>query len=385
MSPRRRNTDERGIALILAVFALVVIGALISAVFFTAQLEERSGANTLSSLQAAEAAQAGLEYASANWSRAWVRQGVGNTTGIAWTQLGATPGYFGDSITQLNDQLLLVRGFGQARNAGGVVQASRTSAMLFKVGPADFGLKAAVTVQGNASVGGRDTVSGADLVPSGGAWSTLCAGFSTANQPASRSTSGAVPTSAGNHLVTPVGVIDSASVATSVADVNTYFSLLAATADIKLTSATIPGTIAPAVSGHLCAPGSANWGDPTYAPSGVDGTNHPCATYFPVIYVDAGGTGTAILPSGAGQGILLVNGNVRFNSGFKFYGLIVANGSASATGGGSNGNLYGGLLALSGATLNGNERFDYSSCAITLAQAAALVGAPLSSRRFIRY
>lgn len=379
------RSDERGIALILAVFALVVIAALIAAVFFTAQLEERSGTNTLSSLQAAEAAQAGIEYASANWSRTWVQQGVGNTTGIAWTELGTTPGYFGDSITQLNDQLVLVRGFGQARNSGGVVQASRTTAMLFKVGPADFGLKSAVATLGNAVVGGKDTVSGVDLVPSGGAWSTLCAGFTTANQPASRSTSGSVPSSAGNHYVTPVAVIDSASIATSNADVTTYFSTLASTADIKLTDTSIPASIAPAISNHLCAAGSANWGDPTYAPSGVDGTNHPCATYFPVIYVDAGGTRTATLPSGTGQGILLVNGNIKFNSGFKFYGIVIASGSASATGAGSTGNLYGALLTLSGANLNGNERFDYSSCAISLAQAAALVGAPLSARRFIRY
>ena len=384
MIPASSRSDERGIALILAVFALVVIGALIAAVFFTAQLEERSGTNTLSSLQAAEAAQAGIEYATANWSRTWVQQGIGNTTGIAWTELGTTPGYFGDSITQLNDQLVLVRGFGQARNSAGVVQASRTIAMLFKVGPADFGLKAAATVQGVANVGGKDTVSGADLVPSGGAWATLCAGMTTSNQPASRSSSGAVPTSGGNHYVTPVAVIDSASVATSVADANTYVSPLALMADIKLTSASIPASVAPAVSNHLCATGSSNWGDPTYAASGTDGTSHPCASYFPIIYVDAS-AGTATLPSGTGQGVLVVNGNLRFNSGFKFYGVIVATGTVSATGVGSTGNLYGGLLSLGNATLNGNERFDYSSCAISVAQAGALIGSPLTSRRFIRY
>ncbi|MGH7532497.1 MAG: hypothetical protein ACREL4_04310, partial [Gemmatimonadales bacterium] len=99
MTRRSRRSDERGIALVLALFTLVVIGALVAAVFFTAQLEARTGANTLSGLQAVQAADAGLEYASANWSRTWAQQGIANTSGSGWIELGSTSGYFSDSIT----------------------------------------------------------------------------------------------------------------------------------------------------------------------------------------------------------------------------------------------------------------------------------------------
>lgn len=384
-----RPSDERGIALVLALFVLVVIAALIGAVFFIAQLEVRTGANTVSSLQAAQAADAGLEYASANWSRAWAQQGVGTTTGIDWVQLGGTSGYFSDSITELNDQLLMVRSFGEARDGSGGVLASRAGGMLFKVAPPDFGLSAAVTVQGNASIGGKDTVSGYDVVPSGGAWSANCASLTRSDQPGIRASSNFSTSASGSpkYFVTPSSSASDTSVTTSAAKVNGVFTTLEGMADLSFTTSTLPSSVAPVLSGHTCATGSSNpdnWGDPTYAASGTDGTSHPCASYFPIIYVDGGG-GTVMPPSGTGQGILLVNGNLKFNSGFKFYGVVLVTGKVSASGGGSTGNIYGALLAQSDATLNGNERFDYSSCAMTLAAQAALIGRPLTVRPYIRF
>ena len=40
--------DERGMALPLAVFALVIIGALVAGIFFTGRVEQRSGSNSSS-------------------------------------------------------------------------------------------------------------------------------------------------------------------------------------------------------------------------------------------------------------------------------------------------------------------------------------------------
>jgi hypothetical protein len=56
----RRRTDERGIALAIAIFALVVIGALVAANFFVGRLEQQSGEYNLYARQAAEGAEAGL-------------------------------------------------------------------------------------------------------------------------------------------------------------------------------------------------------------------------------------------------------------------------------------------------------------------------------------
>jgi hypothetical protein len=57
---RLRRTDERGIALAIAIFALVVIGALVAANFFVGRLEQQSGQYNLFARQAAEGAETGL-------------------------------------------------------------------------------------------------------------------------------------------------------------------------------------------------------------------------------------------------------------------------------------------------------------------------------------
>jgi hypothetical protein len=57
------RTDERGIALAVALFALVIIGALVAANFLTGRLEQQSGQSSLYARQAAEGAETGLREA----------------------------------------------------------------------------------------------------------------------------------------------------------------------------------------------------------------------------------------------------------------------------------------------------------------------------------
>ena len=378
----RHDSDRRGIALVIALFALVVIGALVAAVFFTAQLEVRSGANVMSGLQADQAAQAGLEYAAANWNRGWALQGVGQTAVVNWTQLGGTSGYFSDSVTKLNNQMVMVRGFGQVRNGGGTVLASRVGGQLFRFGSVDVGLRAAFTGGGPALIGGSETVSGLDIVPSGGGWATHCASMTTQNRPALRSAAGLYGTGSGYTIYGSVSSYD-ATAATTVTKLNPIIASLASMPDINLSSP--PASVQPALTaGHTCDnTRSDNWGDPTYAAAGVWSGTHPCAAYFPVIYY--GGGGTLVLPSGYGQGVLIVNGSLTFGAGFKFYGIIVATGLIQSTGS-SSGNIYGAVISQSGySQLTGNERLDYSSCAMTLAEQSVMLGAPLTQRSYIRY
>ena len=58
-----RVSNERGMALAVAIFALVVIGALVAGAFFAGRLEQSSGQATVYAGQAAEAAEAGLSDA----------------------------------------------------------------------------------------------------------------------------------------------------------------------------------------------------------------------------------------------------------------------------------------------------------------------------------
>ena len=59
----RGPAGERGIALAVAIFALVVIGALVAANFFSGRVEQQSGQNSLFARQAAEGAETGLQEA----------------------------------------------------------------------------------------------------------------------------------------------------------------------------------------------------------------------------------------------------------------------------------------------------------------------------------
>lgn len=378
----RRDSDRRGIALVIALFALVVIGALVAAVFFTAQLEVRSGANVMSGLQADQAAQAGLEYAAANWRRTWAKQGTGNSIGVNWIQLGATNGYFTDSVTQLNNQLVLVRSFGQARNGVGGVLGSRTSGMLFKVSPPDFGISAAATVSGSAWTSSPGTIRGTDSIPGGGAWSSACASVARVDRTGIRA-SGATNNNSATIIGSPGGISNTdASVSTTVAKVEGLFGTLQGMADLSLGS--VPGTVRPVLTGgHACATGSGqpgNWGDPTYALSGVWSGTHPCASYFPIIYLSS--SGSSDLSGVVGQGILIAEGNLAFGAGSRFYGPVITRGWVTMQ---SGARIYGAIIAEQGFVgWNGFEA-DYSSCAVTLAKAAAQIGRPLATRRYIRF
>ena len=62
--PMVRN--ERGMALALALFALVVIGGIVASNFFAGMLEQQSGRNVLFVAQAAEAAEGELWEAMSN-------------------------------------------------------------------------------------------------------------------------------------------------------------------------------------------------------------------------------------------------------------------------------------------------------------------------------
>ena len=64
-----RLQDERGVALAVAIFAIVIIGMLVAGVFYASYLEQRTGENTLYAQQAFEAAESGMADAMSNWNQ----------------------------------------------------------------------------------------------------------------------------------------------------------------------------------------------------------------------------------------------------------------------------------------------------------------------------
>ena len=380
-----RRSDERGIALIMAVFALVIIGALVAGVFYTAQMEQHSGGNSLAGQQAADAAQAGIDYAIANWDNSWTTMGTGNSISIASTRLGTSPAYFNATVMATNGYTYLVTSTGQAKSPNGTVLASRAYGMIYKKNIPTLNVKSSVTVAGGVSVGGSATIIGTDSVPSGGSWATDCSGQTPQNQPAIRTDSG-VSTHGSPNIVNGVSTHDT-SVGTTITDVNQAYNTFINSANLTIAGGTVNGLGAVLNASNTCdRTNASNWGDPQNAVSYTDPVTHvvsyPCSSYFPIIHV----TGDIKITGGVGQGVLLVDGNFTAGGGFQFWGLVIVKGNINK--GNGNSSFYGGLLSESANITDdftGSITIQYSSCAINTAVSNSAVARPITQRPFIQY
>jgi hypothetical protein len=128
--------NERGMALALAVFALAVIGALVSGTYLVARLEQQSGQNVLFAAQAAEAAEAGLNEAVATVA---VPALEGLAVGGPPLDLGDLPLAPGVNVrrwvTRLTAGLLLVGAQGVRQDVAGTPLAVRSLGLLVRLLP----------------------------------------------------------------------------------------------------------------------------------------------------------------------------------------------------------------------------------------------------------
>jgi hypothetical protein len=139
-SPSERRRNERGIALALALFALVVIGALVSGSFFAGRLEQQSGQNSMFAAQALAFAEAGLDEILVNADLAALQA---LAIGGAPLDLGplASQNAAGQ-VNRLTSALFLVRCTGTRRDADGHPLATRSLGLLVRILPAHGGTPA---------------------------------------------------------------------------------------------------------------------------------------------------------------------------------------------------------------------------------------------------
>ena len=88
MTPTRVG-NERGMALAVAIFALVVVAALVAGAFFAGNLEQSTGRNTVYAFEAADAAESGVSSVFATWDPALNSLAVGDSLTEPITSLGA--------------------------------------------------------------------------------------------------------------------------------------------------------------------------------------------------------------------------------------------------------------------------------------------------------
>ncbi|NNG17040.1 MAG: hypothetical protein HKM89_11215 [Gemmatimonadales bacterium] len=379
-----RLSDERGIALVMAVFAIVVIGALVAGTFFAGRLEQRTGLNAMSGAQSFEAAEAGLTDVLDNWDTSiYNAMATGDTMTLPSVSMGGNTWYV-NRVTRMNDNLFQIISAGAKADAGGNIMAQRVVGTFARLIMPLVDMTAAITVNGTMTIGGSTEVSGVDENPVG--WSGSCA-TPTDTLAGIRSSSTTVNTNGANcsGLACVEGdpqfqggdpTVDS-TIFNDFGGIS--FDELAAMADIQVsgTRTGLAPSLTVAVPPRCDRSDDNNWGEPYF------GTGFAaCFNYFPIIYAPH----NVRISGGRGQGILLVEGDLELSGGMEFYGPVIVQGRVRSTGTG--GHIFGGLMAaqvdLDPSTLTGNSLAQFSSCALERALRAAATARPLGERAWMQ-
>ena len=320
MAPRSR--DRRGVALITALLAVVIITVMIAGGFFASSQEFRGGRNMLVEQRSFAVAEYGLNYEISNWDRA---RNLNPPTGMAIGSVDARKRYVsGDdtsfvTITRLTPTTYWVVSEGKASMGSAALESRRQTGAFVRLAYPTISADAAVTAAGDIKMNGASLISGVNTDPAG--W-TSCAGFSGGEIHAIRVPPGAdVDYKESNLPGTQDVKYDAAA-----ADSNTYvrygtetWVTLTNNADIRV-SGTVGSNILPTGTASTCTASNTNWGEPLRVATGSITLVPGCFYHFPIIYSDGD---LRINGNGRGQGILLVNGDLTINGNFDFYGIVI--------------------------------------------------------------
>jgi hypothetical protein len=368
--PARSPNERRGVALITALFGVVVLGVMMSGMHFSSTQEYRGSRNALIEQRGFAVAEYGLNSEISNWDRS--RNLLSN---FPIGTIDANQVYIADGdtawvkVTRLTENTFWVVSDGYANMGYANLEARRQTSAYVRMAYPTITPKGAITAAGNVRLGGSSLVDGDDVHPSG--W-TNCSAASPTVPAVVIPPSKTLTYNAGNVGSTPALQYDAAA-----ADSNTYvrygsesWNTLTANADIKLNGGVYNDDIEPVGTATTCdKSGNWNWGEP-FRPGAVAG----CYGYWPIVYVNGSLT---INGNGYGQGILLVNGDLKINGTFDYYGLIVVRDDVDKGTGTANihGALYAANLTFDDplSWVNGNQNVQYSKCAVESALAGSAI------------
>lgn len=291
---------ERGAALALVVWGLVVGGALLTVVTVLAVQEQRAA----SALREEERGFIGAERTGAELlSRLTLGMLRANLPG-AFDSLPVDAGSgWSALVRRLRPRAFLLEVSPRPPAAGPAAReaASLRLGWLLRPAPDSFAPAAAVSLGGSAALGDGVDISGSGdgaCPPPDSAIAGIAA--REVSIVGSASLTGAPPE-----------VLRSSSVSGLAPSDLEAFNRLRERATLVLTGGSY--TTGPATVGTSCdLQQPTNWG----------GSGTPCADYFPLIRID----GDLTLDGGVGQGILLVNGNLHVLSTYAFHGIVIVTG-----------------------------------------------------------
>src|SRR5216117_1832233 len=356
--------SEKGMALLMALGAIVIIGVLIGGVVFVTTQDYRIGGNTVRQARAAAAAELGLNRLAQDWNLANNQRQVGNPLVISYTApRGASAKV---TVTRVSGVYFWAVSEGTAGALGSQATARRRYGTFFRLDIPQMNFMGAITTQGNTTINGNVTVNGNDAAPGG--WTSCSTGSNVAGAAISPTTTATVNGSVTVNGNPPVLTTPAAS------DTNTYFNYgnsnywsLANSANLVYPGGTSLNGVLPIAAGATCVASllPANWGEPNHATPAS-----PCETYFPTIHV----LGDLSVNTGRGQGVLLVDGDMTVAGNFVFTGAVIVRGGLKMSGTGNK--ITGAVMAASvsvndDVALSGNTSLQYSSCALQASLSAS--------------
>jgi hypothetical protein len=367
--------SRRGAALLIALFAVVVLATIVSGAAFVSQQEYRGSRNTLVEQRAFNVSEFGLNSEVSNWDRG---RNLPSPVGMPIGAIDTTRVYIasGDSarvsIKRISDNAFWVVSEGRANIGSRMLESGRQTSAYVRIAYPSITPRGAITSAGNVRLQGSAVVSGYEHNPPG--WGH-CANIPGDTVPAVAIGPGATLTTGPNNIQSvPAVIVDPAA-----SDSNTYvrygsesWNTLTTNADIVLPGGQYGSDILPVATATSCNYGlTTNWGEPFRPGVAL------CTGYYPIIYAQ---NDLKINGNGRGQGILLVNGDLEINGTFEFYGLVVirddllkGNGTAKIQGA-----VFAANLNATNPTqwVTGNQDIWYSTCAVE----SALRGSAILTR-----
>lgn len=389
--------DRRGFTLMLSLFALVVLGAAISASFLAVRFDRSGSTRSTWAAEAQTAAESGIARTYATWD-ATVHNALPVWTSASPTEwssgtqtLQANKLFHSTVVRRLNQELFQATSTGWRGGNGGSQLASLSVVQFFRLAKPSIDANAAVTVSEPIKFNGNAfEVSGYNANPP--QWGVgECDALDAGNSDdvvgvRSASGTGVGSNDLDNVFGYPAAHVPNDASITS-ATFNDFldytFATLGSQPGVKvLPSGTHTGA-EPVVdiSTNTCDKTVLfNFGEPYRSPT--SGVVAQCQGYFPVV------RGLAPLTKFAGgsrgQGILLIEGDFEMTGNFEWVGLIIVRNEIKISGTGNK--IYGALLAegadvsTDNGSVGGNVEIHYSNCAIEKAVFGAAAARPLGQR-----
>jgi len=346
--------DQEGIALVVVLVSLAVLGGLISISFMLGLGEMKLGRGYVGLQQAFGNAEGGAVHAVTGWDPAtYNAMPVGQPHSFSGKPpLGS--GSFEGTLTRTGRLTFVAVADGfDARN-----KITQRTGLIVRLNPLVADPKAALTTAGPIEVGPSSKIEGQDHDPavwncSKPADSVIAGLLVTMNRQTDNPLRGC--TGPPCILGTPP-IFNDESLSTSELmslGGSGFESLKGLAAKVIAGGSMRPE---PRATGETCVTAAQdNWGDP-YVAEGA------CGDYFPLVF----SSGDLQLIGGRGQGTLVVAGDLSVGGGFHFVGYVLVRGTIVSSG---TGNRFEGAVVVANVNVGesrllGSTTIEYSSCAL---------------------